>query len=242
MRYGPFWHDSVWVDVDMALEVMSLDAIEVGSILETRVVPVEVLHPPVDVGITISDGSIVAFEVGIVNRVEPNDCSVQPDVGLGELVSVQIGPAILQHLFDAIEAVEQRLDVGLVRCLGGCEATFVNTIVDGWIDPLVECINLLGELLRVESDTSQLLGDEIVKAVVEVTNHLARFVVDNRVELVVPDDGHSATLRVVGVSGEVEVSDSFLVLVTGDLDTGTGNTVAFRLFIRHKAPTFAAEE
>lgn len=51
----------------MALGVVPLDVVELGGILEGRVVPVEVTQPPVDVRVSRADVADVAFEVLDVN-------------------------------------------------------------------------------------------------------------------------------------------------------------------------------
>jgi hypothetical protein len=62
---------------------MRLDMIEISSVLEGRVVPVEVLHPTMDERIPVAYGAVVALEVTVVNRVETDDRCEQADVGFG---------------------------------------------------------------------------------------------------------------------------------------------------------------
>lgn len=242
MRYWTFWNDSVRIDVGVTLEVVSLDTVEISGVLESGVVPVEVLHPLVDLGVAVSNGSVVALEVGKVDGIESDDGGEQPDVGFGQLVGVQVGSAVFQHLFDAIEALEKGFDVGFVCVLEGGKAAFVNAVVDIGVDPFVEGVNFLGVVLGVVSNATGLFGDEIIESVVEITDHFAGFVVDDGVELVIPNDGYGASLLVVWIGSLVELSNTLLVLVTGDLVSGSGNTVALGLFVGNEAPAFTAEE
>jgi hypothetical protein len=61
---------------------MRLDMVEIGSILERRVVPVEVLHPTMNERVSVTYGTVVTFEVAMIDRVETDNRCIQPDVGL----------------------------------------------------------------------------------------------------------------------------------------------------------------
>lgn len=242
MRNGTLRDDSVGVDVDVALKVMSLDAVKVGCVLECGVVPVEVLHPPVDVRVAISDRAVVALEMSEVDRVKTDSCGVEADVGLSELVGEQVGSSITELLFDTVERLEERANVGLVSLLSGRKTALVDTVVDVSVDPFVHRINLLSVLLRVEGDALVLFWNEFVESVVEVADDFAGLIVDNGIELGVPNDGNSAALRVLGVSCFVELSDALLVLLTRDVVAGARHTVALWLVVRDETPAVVAEE
>jgi hypothetical protein len=55
--------DAVGVDLGVALGVVPLDVVELGGVLEGRVVPVEVAQPLMDVWVARADVADVALEV-----------------------------------------------------------------------------------------------------------------------------------------------------------------------------------
>jgi hypothetical protein len=116
---------------------MCFDVIKVGRVLERRIVPVEVLHPLVNVGISIPNGAVVALEMAMVDGVETNDCGVQTNVGFSHAVtdeedfSVRIGAFCLlgfENLFYAVQGLEEGFDGCLVGSLGGGKARPIYTI------------------------------------------------------------------------------------------------------------------
>ena len=50
--------------------VVRLDVIKVARILERREVPVQLAHPRVNVGIAVTNGAQVAFEVPDINGIK----------------------------------------------------------------------------------------------------------------------------------------------------------------------------
>ena len=242
MRNGTLRNDSMGVDLSVALEVVSLDAVKIGRVLESRVVPVEVLHPFVDEWISVANGAVVALEVSKVDWVKAHNGGVETNVGFGKLVSVQVGASVRQHLLNAIERVKERGDVGFVRFLGGSETALVDAVVDVRVDPFVESVDVGTVFFGVVGDTAVLFGEELVEGGVKVADELARFVVDNGVELGVPNDGDGAALRILGVSSKVETSNALLVLLTGDVVACAGDAETSGLFVRKETPTFSAKE
>ena len=61
-----------------------------------------------------------------VGAIEADDGGVESDIGFRELVAEEIGASVGEDLLEAVERVEERADVGLVRFLGRREATLVH--------------------------------------------------------------------------------------------------------------------
>lgn len=70
-----------------------------------------------------------------------------------------------------------------------------NTVVNVRVDPLVECVDLLPELGRVEIDLLLCASEQRVETRVEEANDLRRLVADNRLELRIIDDRNSVAVR-----------------------------------------------
>jgi hypothetical protein len=66
---------------------MRFDMIKVGSILESRIIPIQVLHPLMDEWISVSDGAEIALEMAMIYRVEPDHRREQTYVRFRQLVS-----------------------------------------------------------------------------------------------------------------------------------------------------------
>lgn len=231
------------VDVGVRLEVVRLDTVKVGCVLESWVVPVQVLHPLVDEWVAIPDGSVVALEVEVVDRVEPDNGCKETNVGLGKLIGVEVGSSIAQDLLHTVERFEEWANVGFVGLLSSGKAALVDAVVDVRVDPFVEAINLFGMGFGVVCDTFELFRDEVVESGVEVSDDFRRLVVDDCVELGVPDDRDCATLVVIRIGSEVKLPDSFLVLMTWNQASSSRNALeSLGLFIGHERPSFRAEE
>lgn len=75
--------DAKWVDVGLTLKVESLYAGKIGRVFESRMIPVQVLHPTIDQRVAIANGANVALVVDEIDRIKPNHTCEQPDVCLG---------------------------------------------------------------------------------------------------------------------------------------------------------------
>lgn len=69
VRVRTHWRDGLWVYIRVALRVVFLDVREVGGFLESRHVPVQVLHPVVEDRIVVSDGSQVRLEMLMIHSL-----------------------------------------------------------------------------------------------------------------------------------------------------------------------------
>lgn len=103
---------------------MVSDVFKVGRLLERLVLPVQVLQPPVELRVVVSDEPSIALEVGVVDRVEADEGREESDVGLGEDTPDEVVLA-LQKSLESVERLEQRVDRLLVRGLGCREAGLV---------------------------------------------------------------------------------------------------------------------
>lgn len=131
-----------------------------------------------------------------------HESSEEPDVRLGELVARnELLPAV-QNFLELVEALEERYDVALVRLLSRREPALVHAVVDRVVDPVGLRIDLGASGLGVEVDGGELLGEEGVEGGVEEADDLGRLVVDDRLSLLVPDDGDGCKRRVRKVNLE----------------------------------------
>jgi len=76
----------------------------------------------------VSDGSDIAFKVLNIHRIESDDGDVQADIGLREFITKKIFPRrFSEHIFKAIERLEEREYIILVCFLSRCKAALVDT-------------------------------------------------------------------------------------------------------------------
>ena len=129
---------------------MSLDVVKVRGVLESRVLPVQLLHPPVDIRISVTNIANVALEVPDINRVEANliwltqNVSLsgnkrrfskasthhrdpKPDISFGQLIADEKFLS-LEYLLDFVQGLEHRTHCGLIRLGGARESRFVNSV------------------------------------------------------------------------------------------------------------------
>lgn len=152
----------------MALGVMVLDVLELGGPTKRRLIPVEISHPLVQIGISAANISDVALEVLDVDGVEADDGRIEADVGLGDLVAeVERSRRFSEVGFGAVERFEELLDILLVRFLGCREAGFVHAVVDVVISPGVGFFDLGLEVFGEEDDVFVFVLDQVVEFRVE---------------------------------------------------------------------------
>lgn len=60
--------------------------------------------------------------------------------------------------------------------------------VEIWINPLVHFINFRSELLWIQVNSSLIGRDKVVECCIEDANNLRRFIIDDGVELLIPED------------------------------------------------------
>lgn len=82
-------------------------------------------------------------EEQIIRDIEPRDGRIQPNIRLGDMLPEQerLVARLGEVVLDAIQGLEQRVDVGLVGLLGRREAGLVDPVVDERVDPFVHGVD-----------------------------------------------------------------------------------------------------
>ena len=139
LQLRPERDDPRRVDLAVRAVIMVLDVINV--------------HGRADIGIlvqlaqivrqmrVISDAALVAFEVAVLDGIEPHDGGEWPPIGpcQGFARQIELAP---EAFIQPVQSFEQ-LGIGLfVRCLGGSEACLVHPIIDRVVHTLVDCVDL----------------------------------------------------------------------------------------------------
>lgn len=204
------------VDRRVQLGVVQLDVVKVGGLVERRVAPVQLAHPLVDVGVLVADHPDVALEVLHVDGVEPDDGGEQPHVGFSESVTskvlLPVGVAIIENGFNPVQVLKHIGTLLVVHLLSGGEPGLVHPIVDVVVDPAVELVDLLLQVLGVQVDLLVFVVDQVVESGVENTDDFQRLVVDDGLFLFIPKHRDGETTTVVGVSLKVELPNTVQVV------------------------------
>lgn len=202
----------MWVDGNVRLGVVFFDVLKVGGVLETGNVPVQVSHPVVDVGVVVSDHLDVRFEVLVVHRVETDDGGVQPHIRFCQVVPNQVpatgSSVFLQDFLHLVQVLEHAKNLLLIHLLNSGETRLVHTVVDVVIYPTVDLVDLGLQLSGVQVNGSVFLVNEVVEPSVEHSDDLTALVVDNGLQLLIPEHRHSKSAVVFGVGLEIQLSDS----------------------------------
>ena len=93
----------------------------------------------------------IAFEVRVIDRVEPHQCRKQSQIRFGEIVAGQIALAA-KPFFDLIQGREQPAKARFVGRLAAREAAAVDPVVDPLVDHGVDCVDCVAQLPRVKID------------------------------------------------------------------------------------------
>lgn len=85
MWRGTFGHDTGRVQNGQTHEIMVLDMLKTGGVLESRHGPIQVPQPFVDVRVLIPNHALVRLEKRHVDRVESDHGDIQPNICLCDL-------------------------------------------------------------------------------------------------------------------------------------------------------------
>lgn len=191
----------------MTLCIVLLDVLKLRSFPECRDIPIQPPQPRMDSRVPRSNIANITLKVLDIDGVKADDRSKEPNIRLGDVVAeVVVGFGTSKIRLDLIEGGEECSDGLLVGLLGGCEAGFVDAIVDVVVGPFVCGVDLGAEGLREEVDLFVLVCEEVVEFVVEHANDFGTFVADNSVCLFVVENGNREAALVVGFVVKVNVA------------------------------------
>jgi len=182
----PYRNDPLWVYESVGPEVVSLDVVKVRGVLERGVFPVQLLHPPVDIRISMADITDVTFEVSDVDRIEADDSDPKPDVSFCELITDEEFLA-LERLFDLVQGLEHFINCSLI-CFGAARKTgLVNAVIDSIVNPIVNGVDFLTKFLGINVDFGLINGDKIVELRIEDSDDLGALVIHDFLIFLVPE-------------------------------------------------------
>jgi hypothetical protein len=75
----------MWVNLTMALRVMVLNMLKLRRVLERGIIPVEMSHPLMEIGITTPNIADIALEMLYVDRIEAHDSGIQADISFSDV-------------------------------------------------------------------------------------------------------------------------------------------------------------
>jgi hypothetical protein len=131
----------------MTLRIMGFNMRELSRVPESRVVPIQVPQPLMDIGVTGSDVSDVGLEVLDVDGVEADDSGEEADIGFGDRGAVVEwaggGREVLFYPVEGAEELGYGFGVGFFCC---CEAGAVDAVVDIGVGPFVRGFDFFLEL------------------------------------------------------------------------------------------------
>jgi len=198
--------DPLRVQESVGPEVVGFDVVKVRGVLERRVLPVQLLHPPVDIRISMADIADVTFEVPDIDWIETDDSDPKPNVCLGQLIPDD-GFLALEYLFDLVQGLEHWKHGSLVCFSAVCEASLVNSIVDSVVNPIINGVDFAAKFLGIDVNLGLVGRDEIVELGVEHSDDLGAFVVHDRLVLLVPKDRNGEPSGIIWLGLEIQILD-----------------------------------
>jgi len=203
---GSYRNDPLRIQEGVGPEIVSLYVIKVRGVLESRVLPVKLFHPPVDIRISVADIADITFEVSDVDWIEANDSDPEPNISFGQLITDEEFLA-LEYPLDLVQGLEHRMHGSLI-CLGAvCETGLVNSIVDGVVNPIIGGVDFLAKFLWIDVDIGLVGRNEIVELGIEYPDDLGAFVIHNRLVLLVPEHGNGEPSGITRLGLEVQIPD-----------------------------------
>ena len=149
IRHWPNRSDGERIDLRVAPRVVILDVRHDGRLVESRHVPVQIPHPPVQVWVSASNVPDVALEMLDVDRVEPDERHIKPNVCFGDLVPKVKGSTGYGEVgLGSVERLEESPNVAHIGFLRGGKAGLVYAVVDFVVCPGVDLVDVGQEGLR----------------------------------------------------------------------------------------------
>jgi hypothetical protein len=200
----------------MALRVMALDVLELGRVMESWNVPIQVPDPLVKCWVSAPNVSQVALKVLDINGIKSDDGGVQTDICLGDVLPEVVWSRGRSEMsFNFIQRLEEHDHVLLISFLGGCEAGFVHAVVDTIVVPHVDLVNLLLKVLRKKVHVLELFGQETIEFRIEHADNLRRLVGNDTFGLGVIESRNREAAVVFGVYLKVDVPEVGALWVDG---------------------------
>ena len=134
MDNRPERHDARGINFLVRHVVVTFDVIDAHGLGDSGLL-IEIEHVALEVRI-IDNPSEIAFEMAVINDVEPNQCAKQAPVRFDDPFAKQVA-TIRQALFHFVERIEQFLASSFVDPLSRCETGAVNAVVDILIKKIV---------------------------------------------------------------------------------------------------------
>lgn len=137
---------------------------------ESTHIPIQPAHPAMNSRVSRTNIADIALEMLHVDGVKADDGRVESDISFGDGVPEEVGRGgelFGEVGFDSVEGGEEGRDGFFVGLLRGCEAGFVDAVVDVVVDPFVGRVDFGVEGFRVEVDFLVLLREEVVELGVE---------------------------------------------------------------------------
>ena len=145
--------------------------LKISRLPERRYIPVQLAHPAMDSRIPGANIANITLKMLDIHRVEADNSREKPDISLGDggaKVERRLGALRSGEVgFDLVEGGEERCYGSVVGFLSGCEAGFVDAVVDVVVGPFVSGLDLASEGLWVEIDFFVGFGKDVVEFVVK---------------------------------------------------------------------------
>lgn len=135
----------------MGFTVVLLDMLEISRLAYPGDIPIHILEPAIQARVVVSYTPQHQLEMLLVDRVETHERGVELDVHFCDLLAeYEEGTAVIEHVLEAVEGLEDDGAVRIVVFLGGGETGFVDTFVEFGHHPAVDVVDLVAEFGGVE--------------------------------------------------------------------------------------------
>lgn len=135
----------------MGFTVILLDMLEIRRLPYPGDIPIHILQPAIQARVIMSYTPEHQLKMLLVDSVEAHERGVELDVHFGDLLAeYEQGTAVVEHVLEAVEGLEDDGVVSIVVFLGGGETGFVDTFVEVGHHPAVDVVDLVAEFRGVE--------------------------------------------------------------------------------------------
>src|SRR5580692_11406157 len=196
------------IDVVVREVIVTLDVIEVHGLGDAANL-IEVAQITVKIRI-IHDPAKITLKVTVVDRIETDERYEESPIGFDWTLSKEIA-AIRQALLHGVDRRKDFVGGAFVGLLRRCKTRAVDAVVEGYVEEIVELVDLGAQFGRIEIDLR--IGSEGIELAFQHAHDIVVGVADDAPSLLIPQhrngdaSGVGRIARRVGIAQELPAID-----------------------------------
>ena len=150
----------------------------------------------------------VTLKVGDIDRIKANQRRPQADIRFRQTIARQIA-VLAEDLLQTLKRFKDFSNRFVVGFLAGGKTGLVNAVINVVVNPAVQLIDFVSQLNRIVIPGARAMG---VEGGVEHADDLRRFIADNRLVFLVPQNRYGDAPGVVRVGAQIKLVEEIVMI------------------------------